>query len=330
MNRPLPLNALRVFRIAAEAGSFKAAAGQLFVSQAAVSQQIRTLEQYVEQPLFLRLNREVALTDAGHQLLGFVQQGLNLLTQGVNSLQDDPHPQQLTISALPSFSARWLVPRLGQFQQVEPEFSVNLSPTTALANFGDGQTDLALRFGRGGYEGYHEQLLGADYLVPLCSPHLLNPDRPVIEQLAHSPMLEDDSPDLTTSYQLFRQHAGLAPTQDETATRLRLTDSNMLVEAVLAGQGYSLLRFSLVYELIERGLLICPLPCYLKFPLRYYLVTPHNYRHRPKTIAFSRWITNAFTEIERAWTAFHQQTLQGCQPLQPDLLEQPAIECPPT
>lgn len=315
MNRAIPLNALRVFRVAAEAGSFKAAAEQLFVTQAAVSQQIKTLEQYVSQPLFLRLNREVVLTDAGRQLLGFVQQGLDLLTQGLNSLHDDPHPHQLTISALPSFSARWLVPRLGLFQQAEPEFSVNLSPTTALVNFGDGQTDLALRFGRGGYEGYHEQLLGADYLVPLCSPHLLNPAHSAVEQLARIPMLEDDSPDLTTSYQLFRQHAGFTPAHDATASRLCLTDSNMLVEAVLAGQGYSLLRFSLVYELIERGLLICPLPCYLEFPLRYYLVTPHNHKNRPKIMAFSRWLSSTFTEIDQAWQHFHQQTLQGCQPL---------------
>ncbi len=317
MNRSVPLNALRVFRVAAEAGSFKIAAGQLFVSQAAVSQQIKTLEQYVGQPLFLRLNREVVLTDAGRQLLGFVQQGLDTLTQGLNSLHADPHPNQLTISALPSFSARWLVPRLGFFHQAEPDFSVNLSPTNALVNFGDGQTDLALRFGRGGYAGYNEQPLGADYLVPLCSPHLLDPDQALTPQLARMPVLEDDSPDLPGIYSSFRQRAGLDVEPVPATPRLRLTDSNMLVEAVLAGQGYSLLRFSLVYELIERGLLVCPLPCYLESPLSYYLVTPHNHKNRPKVVAFSRWLHQEFRQMHASWQHFHQQTLNSCQPLKP-------------
>ena len=310
----LPLNALRVFRAAAEEGSFKAAATRLFVTQAAISQQIRTLEQYLAQPLFIRNNREVVLNSAGQQLLRYTQQGLDTLEQGVHSLLDDPLPGTLRISSLPSFSARWLVPRLGRFQQQQPEFTVHLSPTTALTRFGDGQTDLAVRFGYGDYEGLESVLLGHDYLIPICSPALLKAETDPLTQLQQLPMLYDDGQDLPGVYQQFQHALGIDP-KHAPSTPLRLSSASMLVEAVLAGQGYGLLRFSLIHELLSQGLLTCPLKRYLKSPLSYYLVAPASHFQRQKVQAFQQWIRCEMQQTEAAWQIFHQQVLHSQPPI---------------
>jgi len=317
MNHHIPLNALRVFRVAAETGSFKAAASQLFVTQAAISQQIKTLEKHLEQPLFLRLNREVVLTDAGKQLLPYLQQGFDRMEQGLNSLKQDPAPHQLTISTLPSFSARWLVPKLGQFQEIAPDIRVNVSPSINLTAFGDSQTDIAIRFGAGGYDGYYEQLLCHDYLIPLCSPNLLQADQDRLEQLRQLPRLEDNALDMPGFNNRFCEYLGLTPGDKASNLRLQMEDASMLIEAILSGQGYSLLRFSLVYELLERGMLVCPIPCYLELPSSYYLVAPPTHMKRPKVITFQRWISKELSNMSHAWTHFHQTELRGCQPLQP-------------
>lgn len=312
--RTLPLNALRVFRAAAEEGSFKAAATRLFVTQAAVSQQIRTLEQYLAQPLFVRNNREVVLNSAGQQLLGYVQQGLDTLEQGVHGLLDDPLPNTLRISSLPSFSARWLVPKLGRFQQLQPELTVQLSPTTALARFGDGQTDLAVRFGYGDYEGLESRFLAEDYLIPICSPLLFDPREDPLAQLHKLPMLYDDGQELPEVYQQFQRALGIDRSRTPSSPLL-LNNASMLVEAVLAGQGYGLLRFSLIHELLARGLLVCPLNSYLKSPLSYYLVAPARHFQRPKVQTFQQWISREIQETDKAWRLFHKEVLNSQPPI---------------
>jgi len=311
---PLPLNALRVFRAAAEAGSFKAAASQLFVTQAAVSQQIRSLEEYLQQPLFQRRNREVVLNDAGTQLLRYVQQGLDILEQGVQSLNEDNAPNTLRISALSSFASRWLVPRLGSFQQQNPDISVQLSPSEQLVTFADGQTDLALRFGRGDYPGLSATLLGEDFLLPLCNPALLQADIDPRQQMQQLPLLYDYAPELPGLYHKFLQALGLDPAQCPD-TPLTLSNSGILVDAVLAGQGYGLLRFSLAQQLLESGLLCCPLPCYIESPLRYYLVAPETHMNRPKVQRFHAWLQGEMNQTRQAWQQFHSEQLQGQPPL---------------
>jgi len=314
MNRLPPLKALQAFRYAAEAQSFKLAAEQMYVTQAAVSQQIKALEQHLGQKLFRRMVREVELTPEGRQLLPYVSKAFTALEQGVASLGQDPNPNRLTLSVLPSFAGRWLVPRLGAFQQLHPELTIHLSPNLQLASFEDNDLDLAIRFGPGNDPGLSAHLLQKEYLLPVCHPSLIDTEKLIAEQLTQLPLLADDAPDMKKVWPELEQALGIKLEQD--ATRLYVSDSTMLVEALLSGQGFSMLRFSLAYELLQRGQLICPIPIYLKSVYDYYLVAPESHFKRPKVRQFERWIQQEAETIEQSWQQFSKTQLG--EPSSPD------------
>ncbi len=302
MSRLPPLKALEAFRYAAEAQSFKRAAERLHVTQAAISQQIKTLEQHLGLALFRRLTREVVLTPEGQQLLPFVSKAFSALEQGVASLGQDPQPNRLTMSVLPSFAGRWLVPRLGSFQQQHPDLTIHLTPNLNLSMFEGNDLDLAVRFGRGKYPGLSARLLQQEYLLPVCHPSLIDLQQPIPEQLVRLPLLADDAPDMENVWPQFEQALGLSLQQD--STRLYVSDATMLVEALLSGQGFAMLRFSLAYELLQRGQLICPIPIYLKSVFDYYLVAPELNFQRPKVRQFETWIRREIEVIETSWQQF--------------------------
>lgn len=308
MTRLPNLKALQAFRHAGELQSFKAAAQRLHVTQAAISQQIKILEQQLGVALFRRLTREVALTPEGEQLLQAVSQGFALLEQGVAQLTDDPNPSLLTISTLPSFASRWLVPRLGRLQQAAPQLTVNLSPSLRLATFTGQTLDVAVRFGSGNYPGLRAVKIFEEYLIPVCHPHLLDTSQPIAPQLARLPLLLDDAPDMTTAWEDFQQQSGIV--LEQSLARLQVTDSNMLVEAVLAGQGLSLLRYSLTHELLARGQLVCPLPLWLKSRYDYYLVAPEAHFKRAKVQQFEQWLRAEFATTQSAWQQFQRTNQQ--------------------
>jgi LysR family glycine cleavage system transcriptional activator len=304
MIRLPPLKALLAFRHAAEALSFKLAAERLHVTQAAISQQIKTLEQHLGLSLFRRLTREVELTPEGQQLLPFVSQAFATLEQGVAGLGQDLQPNRLTLSVLPSFASRWLVPRLGAFQALYPDVTIHLTPNLALASFEATDLDLAVRFGRGKYPGLSARLLQHEYLLPVCHPSLIDSERSIAEQLVLLPLLADDAPDMEGVWSQFEQAMGLSLPLE--STRLYVSDATMLVEALLSGQGFAMLRFSLAYELLQRGQLICPVPIYLKSDFDYYLVAPEAYFQRPKVRQFESWIRQEVEVIETSWQRFQQ------------------------
>ena len=291
-----------MFRQAAKAQSFKLAAEQLHVTQAAVSQQIKTLEAHLEVALFERLTREVVLTAEGRSLLPYVEQAFDALELGVDLLQADPFPNRLSLTVLPSFASRWLVPRLGLFQQQQPELTIHLSPALGLASFDDGQLDLAIRFGLGDYPGLLSKPLMSDHLVPVCHPSLIDSRQEIIGQLAKLPMLSDESPDTEGIWELFEQQLGVS--LSDAASRLHVSDSTMLVEAVLSAQGLSMVRFSLVYELLARGMLICPIDIYLDARYGFYLVAPERHFSRQKVQLFETWLRAETAQIDAAWQLF--------------------------
>ncbi|MEH6580112.1 MAG: LysR substrate-binding domain-containing protein [Amphritea sp.] len=313
MKRLPPLKALLAFRYAAEAQSFKIAAQHLHVTPAAISQQIKTLEQHFGMMLFRRLTREVELTKEGRQLLPYISKAFTIMEDGVAALAQDPEPNRLTLTVLPSFAGRWLVPRLGGFQQQMPDVNIHLSPSLGLASFDASDLDLAIRFGRGEYPGLTSRLLLEEYLLPVCHPSLIQQDRPIPQQLAELPLLADDAPDMENVWPKFQQALGVQLRQE--ATRLHVSDSTMLVEAVLSGQGFAMLRYSLAYELLERGHLICPIPIYLKSEFDFYLVAPEANFQRHKVRQFEDWLRQEIKVIDTSWTAFHTARLNKAQPL---------------
>lgn len=311
MLRLPPLKSLQAFRCAAENLSFKVAAQQLNVTPTAISQQIKTLEQHLDIKLFKRLTREVVLTPEGEQLLPYISNAFSSLEQGVAKLTLDPQPNRLMLTTLPSFASRWLVPRLGNFQQQYKDLSIHLSPSLGISSFVGSELDLAIRFGTGEYPGLSTKLLLKDYLLPVCHPDIIKPDFPVTQQLSKLDLLEDDSMDMENSHPMFLQALGEHYKQQP--SKLRVSDSSMLVEALLCGQGIALLRYSLVYDLLQRGQLICPIPIYLKSEFDFYLVAPQANFKRPKVIKFENWIRKEIKQIEISWKAFHQSQLNNSQ-----------------
>ncbi|EAQ63063.1 Glycine cleavage system transcription activator [Marinomonas sp. MED121] len=305
-NRLPPLKSLHAFRYAAQSLSFKTAAEQLNVTQAAVSQQIKTLEQSLELELFERHTRQVVLTSEGEYLFTYVSQAFDLLEQGVKEIIEDPNPNKLVISTLPSFASRWLVSRLGRFQAQEQNIDIQLSPSLAIASFQNQELDLSIRFGQGQYEGLKSELLFEEELIPICHPSLIDMKKPIPPQLAKLPIIADNGPDMKAVWPLFHQIIGTE--EPLTPSRLQVSDSTVLIEALLSCQGISMMRYSLVYELIQKGQLISPLPLHMKSRYNFYLVAPAPHFKYEKMLKFKHWLKGEVKEIQASWKQYQKET----------------------
>lgn len=297
-----PLKSLQAFRYAAQMLSFKAAAEHLYVSQAAVSQQIKTLEQTLDLELFERHARQVLLTPEGKYLYEYVEKAFSLLDQGVKGITEDPNPNTLVISAVLSFSNRWLVPKLGGFQAQEPNINLRISPSSRLASFTDNDLDLCIRLGEGQYKGLKSTLLFEEFLLPVCHPSLINTEQPIEQQLAKIPIITDTGPDMKHVWPILQKFSNTYNMSIN--SQLQLSDSTAIVEALLSRQGLSMMRFGLVYEQMEKGNLICPLPIYMKSQYDVYLVAPAHHFKNPKVKKFKRWIENEVRMIDFSWKQY--------------------------
>ena len=278
-----PLNALRTFLFAAETQSFKKAAERLFVTQAAVSHQIRLLEDSLDTPLFVRLNREVKLTEEGERLLPFVRSAFRSLKAGVDQLKDDPAPNRLTLSVLPSFAASWLVFHLKEFQTLYPDIHVVMQTSLDLESFEDSEVDLAIRFGEGKYDNLKSEFLMRDNMMPVCSPELLDGQPMTLERLKTLPLLEDFSPG---GRGWLNWLADQNQDPDDFRIALTIQDARIILDAVMNGQGVGLVRKSLAQEMVNEGKIVRVLDYEMPSPYSYYLVAPEHNFQKPKVQIF--------------------------------------------
>ncbi|MCF7751483.1 LysR family transcriptional regulator [Bacillus subtilis subsp. subtilis] len=168
-----PLHALRGFEAAARLGSFHRAAEELHLTQSAISQQIRGLESYLEQPLFFRQGRSVSLTDAGADLLGTTQAMLRNLSSGIRRLDQYRKPNQLIVNTTPAFARHWLVPRLADFQRQQPQADLWLLTSEAVPDMDSQTIDIAVRDDLDPQAACAHRVLLQDRLYPACHPDLL-------------------------------------------------------------------------------------------------------------------------------------------------------------
>lgn len=173
-----PLNALRGFEAAARLGSFHKAAEELHLTQSAISQQIRSLESFVEQPLFYRSGRKVALTDAGADLLSTTQSMLQQLAVGIRRLDQYRKPNQLVVNTTPAFARHWLVPRLGDFHARHPQIDLWLLTTDEAPDMASQTIDIAVRDDLAAQAECRFRVLLEDRLYPACHPSLLTQPEP--------------------------------------------------------------------------------------------------------------------------------------------------------
>lgn len=172
MRRLPPLSALRAFEAAARHGSFKQAANELAVTPTAISHQIRSLEQYTGLTLFVRQVRKVVLTDAGLELYPVLRDGFNAFETVLQRLETAQARRRVIISATNAFMARWLAPRVADFQKLHPEIDLELDASDQAVDLGSDVADIAIRYGRGPYPGMVAEPLFADRFAPVCSPRL--------------------------------------------------------------------------------------------------------------------------------------------------------------
>ncbi|MDJ0955391.1 MAG: transcriptional regulator GcvA [Arenicellales bacterium] len=282
-----PLNALRAFEAAARHLSFTKAAEELYVTQSAISHQVKLLEDYLGIKLFRRLNRALVLTDEGQLYLPPVMRVFDQLHEATKRLTENEARGRLTVSVLPSFAARWLVPRLGQFIKTYPELDVRVAPSLELVDFARDDVDLGIRYGRGRYPGLRVDRLMTEDVFPVCSPELLKGDQPLQQpqDLKHHVLMHDDEHGEWGTWLLSAGVKDIDPTRGPT-----FTDSSMLIQAAVAGQGVALARGALAADDLASGALVRPFTLSLPVEYAYYIVCPEETADRPKVAAFREWL----------------------------------------
>ena len=293
MARPLPpLNALRAFESAGRHLSFTKAAAELNVTPAAVSHQVKALEDQLGVPLFHRLTRALRLTDAGQAALPTFAQGFDKLLQGVEQIRAFGKSEVLTISVSPSFGAMWLVPRLELFRIRHPDIEIRLDGTDRRVDLARDDADVPLRYGPGGYGGVRVDRLFGQANTPVCSPALLDGEHPLRrpDDLRHHTLLHVDWKDAEASWRMWLLAAGL---DDIDPTRgPRFTLETMAVQAAVDAQGVALVGDMLVACELAAGRLVRPFDPSLSTPLSfsYYLLSPKDGSEPPKVAAFRDWL----------------------------------------
>ena len=289
MTRRLPpLTALRAFEAAGRHVSFIRAAEELHVSAAAISQQIKLLEETLDITLFRR-GSPLALTDAALEALPLITDAFDRLERATEKLRAGRDGGPLVVSLPPSFAARWLIPRLQRFETAHPEIELRLSATTRLVNFEAEGVDLAIRYGTGHYPGLHTERLRTEFILAVAVPRLAEklavPADLIDAVLLHNQAMSWDStfPD----WPAWLRDAGV--TLDRPLKIRPFGDLALVMEAVLAGLGVALAWRTLIEDDLAAGRLMALFPA---APLTnaYHLVCPPKKLHKPGVAALRAWI----------------------------------------
>ena len=291
MTSRLPsLNGLRAFEAAARHLSFTNAATELNVTQTAISHQIRRLEEELGVRLFVRQNRSLTLTAEAREYLPGIRAAFNDLRLATDRLKRKDNDHVLTVSTLASLAAKWLLPRLSNFQQTHPGIDVRITTSTSLVDFRRDDVDAAIRYGRGNWPGVRADWLMADELFPVCSPALLNGDKALRcpEDLANHTLLHS-SGGYDDDWRLWLTAAGVASNISK-QPGLSFDLILMTVQAAIDGIGIAMGRTSYVQEDIAKGRLVVPFKITLPSDAGFYLVSPEARAEPAKLSAFRQWL----------------------------------------
>jgi LysR family glycine cleavage system transcriptional activator len=286
LRRLPPLNALKTFEAAARSESFTRAAEELSVTQAAVSQQIKTLETTLGLKLFIRERQRLAMTEAGRDYLAVVRDALDRIAIGTERLVQRQTSGVLTVSASPDFAAKWLVHRLGRFAEAHPDIDLRVSATVHHVDFAREDVDLAVRHGDGHWAGLDAVRLCTEQLFPVCSPKLVSGRNRITRasDLLKFPLLRLD--DWKTWSRWFDAAGVNAPvTQGPVLNR-----ASMLIDAAIDGQGIALARTTLAAWNLISGRLVRPIDVSLRMSNTYWIVCPKAASAVPKVATFRDWL----------------------------------------
>lgn len=274
-----PLSQLRAFEAAARRRSFKLAADELAVTPAAISHQVKALEEQLGLALFERRTRQVVPTAAALRLMPVLSESFDRIAEVLAALTSARRAASVTVSTTRAFLTQWLMPRLPAFHARHPNIELRLHADESPVDLAGGEADLAVRYGAGPYPGHDAVELAEDRFAPVCSPMLkLASPRdlrrcPLIHFEWRRPL--DDTPDWTR----WLHAAGVKGI--DTSRGLRFSEEVHAIQAAIAGQGVALLSMTLVRGELERGVLQSPFGPTLDGP-RYWLL---QHRARQPTAA---------------------------------------------
>jgi LysR family transcriptional regulator, glycine cleavage system transcriptional activator len=284
----LPLNALRVFEAVATRLSFATAADALHVTPAAVSMQIRTLEEYLAVPLFRRTGRAIELTAEGALLLPGVRRGLAELQQAMQQLRQDRRSGVLNISTVASFLQKWLLPRLPQFYDRCPQIELSIHTSPLPVDFAHGDFHAALRMSAVPTPGLYNEKLLDEWFLPVCTAQLRARHGSVetAADLRRYPLLRSAD----ESWSMWR-HPGADTDWRERGAAF--DDSLTVLAAAEQGQGLALTRWTLAAQDLANGRLVRVSDRVLPCPRSYYFVCPQSYLALPKLQQLLIWLREA-------------------------------------
>jgi LysR family glycine cleavage system transcriptional activator len=303
MARPLPpLNALRAFEATARHRSFSRAAAELHVTPAALSHQIRGLEDFLGLKLFHRRARAIALTRSGELIYPGLNAAFAQMRRTIDLLERSGDDRVLVVSAPPGFTAKWLVPRLYRFLSANPDIDARISASQVFANFTTDGVDVAIRNGREPFPGLHAQRLLDVRMLPVLNAKLLTEAGPVRgpADLRRLPLIHDDSLSGLSSWPRWAdwfKRAGVDGLDGVDQGRgLRFNSADHAIEAAIEGVGVLLAHKALVVDELRTGRLIAPFDLEIGADRSFYLVCPLGRETEPKIAAFRAWI---MAEVER-------------------------------
>lgn len=291
LSRLPPLNALRAFVVAAKHLSFSRAASELHVTPAAISQQIKLLEEHLGCQLFRRSSRSLVLTDEGQACLPGLAGAFESIVSALEQIGSVGGSGTLTVSVAPSFASKWLMPRLDHFRSRHPEIDIRVTASMHLVDFDHEEVDCAIRYGAGRYGDLVSEKILTESVFPVCSPSIVPAPPLAPEDLARTTLLHDDSPDQDPScpdWRMWLVAAGV--TGADPARGLRFNQSSLVLEAAIAGYGVALAKGQLAAEDLRAGRLVRPFGGSHPLDFAYFFVCPRRKIALTKVVSFLGWL----------------------------------------
>lgn len=282
-----PLNALKAFEAAARHENFTRAAEELFVTQGAVSHQVKALETELGVKLFSRERQRLLLTEAGREYLVAVRDALDRIALATERLLQRQNAGVLTVSTSPDFASKWLVHRLGSFAEAHPEIDLRVSAALHHVDFAREEVDMAVRHGDGNWPGLHTVRLSSEQLFAVCSPKLLTGRRRLSKpsDILKYPLIHMDS---RTDWARWLQAAGI-----DNANVIHgpvFNRASMVIDAAINGQGICLARTTLAAWDVINGRLVRPFAETLRLSKTYWIICPKATAELPKIVTFRDWL----------------------------------------
>ncbi|MBD3610021.1 MAG: transcriptional regulator GcvA [Gammaproteobacteria bacterium] len=287
MKRLPPLRTLKSFEAAARNGSFQKASEELFVTPSAISHQIKALELFLGLELFRRHKRRVELTSAGKEYLQSVQIAFKELERSTQKLISAHTSGELTLAVAPAFLTRWLLPRIGHFNEQYPDIESHLLSHNGLVDFDRDNIDMAVYFGHGDWPGVETHFLKRSELIPVCHPDLLA-EKPINkpEDLTQFPLLHVVK--RKDEWRSWFEEAGAE--YKESKKGLYLSSGLLTADAATKGLGIALADVNLISDEINSGQLVVALDIPLPLSKSFYLVYQKNRAATYSMMVFREWI----------------------------------------